>query len=301
MSFTFAYDVTAANFRAVPQGFQLCGYDTGSGGIAWTPAMWAAHPGAVHIDQTPDTAVLGHILADAMFAAAGHVTSDVLDVERGAVPVGSPLVAAWAHGAQAAYASGARPGQRMPVLYQSLSNVTLNVNALVKGGVHDGVGLWIADWGIPSASAIAQLAAAGGPFPVIGFQVADVGSYDADVFSTAWLDTVSGAGWVFGPCRSVHIWPGATTTFGIEGYSPGTPEKLGVGNYEIAAFQGAVFGKGAPVAGYPVHVPKGPTAAFSYTGHGVRQGVPVTVGVRAVAVNGGHAGPWVTGTVIPGG
>jgi hypothetical protein len=296
LSFTFAYDVTGLFFSQVPQGYQLCGYDTGSGGIAWTPAMWAAHPGAVHIDQEPDTAVLEELAA----GAAHHLTSDVLDVENGAVPVGSPLLAAWATGAIASYNAGTRPGQRAPLLYQSLSNVTLNVNALIKGGVTEGVGLWIANWGIPTAQALAQLAAASGPFPVEGFQVADAGDYDADIFATSWLDTVSGAGWVFGPCRNVLFRAGSTTTFGVSGYSPGTPEKLAVGDYEVAAFEGTVFGKGAQVHGYPVYVPKGPTAAFGYTGHGVRQGVPCTVGVRAVAVNGGHAGPWVTGTVVPG-
>lgn len=296
MSFTFAYDVTGLFFSRAPQGFQLCGYDTGSDGVAWTPAMWAAHPGAVHIDQAQDTVVLDELAA----GAAHHLTSDVLDVERGAVPVGSPLVATWAQGAQAAYNSAVRPGQRMPALYQSASNVTLNVNALVKGGVTSGVGLWIAKWDGNTAADIAALAAAAGPFPVIGYQYADDGPYDADVFSTSWLDTVSGAGWVFGPCRNVTFRAGATTTFGVRGYSPGTPEKLGVGDYQIAVFEGTVFGKGTQVKGYPVYVPKGPTAAFDYTGHGVKQGVPCTIGVRALSTTGDHAGPWVTGTVVPG-
>lgn len=299
MSFTFAYDVTGAFFNTVPQGFQLCGYDTGSGGVPWTPAMWAAHPGAVHIDQAPDTALLADMLKLPGEPVSTSFTSDVLDVETGAVPVGSPLIASWAKAAMASYNANRRPGQRVPALYQSASNVTLNVNVLASAGI-EGIGLWIANWGMSNAQAIAQLAAAAGPYPIIGFQVADVGDYDADIFSTSWLDTVSGAGWVFGPCRSVHFRPGATTTFGVTGYSPGTPEKLGVGDYEIACFEGTAFGKGAQVTGYPVYLPKGKTSAFSYTGHGVKQGVPCTIGVRPVATNGGHAGPWVTGTVTPG-
>jgi hypothetical protein len=299
VSFTFAYDVPGFNYAQAPQGFQLCGYDTGSGGVAWTPAMWAAHPGAVHIDQAPDTAVLEALEAPD-WRDGVHATSDVLDVESGAVPVGSPLVAAWAKSALAAYAAGTRPGQRVPALYQSASNVTANVNALVAGGVTSGVGLWIAKWDGNKAADIAALAVASGPFPVIGFQYADLGNYDADVFSTSWLDTVSGAAWVFGPCRGVKFRGGATTTFGVTGYSPGTPEKLAVGDYEIACFEGTSFGHGAQVHGYPVSVPKGSSPAFSYTGHGVKQGAPCTIGVRAVAANGGHAGPWVTGTVTPG-
>ena len=51
MSFTFARDVTALFYDKVPKDCLLCGYDTGSSGIAWTKAMWDAHPGAVHIDQ----------------------------------------------------------------------------------------------------------------------------------------------------------------------------------------------------------------------------------------------------------
>lgn len=288
MSFTLAYDVTARFFSQVPQGFQLAGYDTGSNGVPWTAAMWKAHPGAVHIDQDP--------------GALSDVTADVLDVELGAVPVGSPLIARWVHAAQQAYAIAQRPGQRHPVIYCSASNVSANVNALVHGGVTSGAGLWIAKWDGNKAADIAALAAASGPFPVIGFQYADIGPYDADVFSTAWLSNVSGNAWVFGPCRSVQIWGGATTTFGVKGYAPGTPEPLGVGEYEIAVTEDVhtPFAQAPPAAGYPAYIPKTTTSAFSFTGHGVRQGVPIAVGVRALATDGHHAGPWVTATVTPG-
>ena len=299
MSFTFAFDVPGFNFSRAPQGAQLCGYDTGSGGVAWTADMWRAHPGAVHIDQAPDTTVLATALGSTGPLAAGHVTSDVLDVEAGAVPVGSPLLATWARAALASYAAGTRPGQRVPALYQSASNVTANVNALIAGGVTSGVGLWIARWDGNSAADILALAAAGGPFPVIGFQYEDDGPFDADVFSTSWLDTVSGNGWVFGPCRNVRFWGGATTTFGVSGNSPGTPEKLGVGDYEVTISAGTAFK--VPLAGYPQYIPKdSSTSEFSFTGHGLKPGQLYTAGVRAIATNGGHAGPWVTGQVTPG-
>jgi hypothetical protein len=283
MSFTFAFDVTGLFFSTVPQGYQLAGYDTGSNGVAWTPAMWAAHPGAVHIDQDPQSLV---------------VTADVLDCESGAVPVGSPDIARWAHSAQDSFAAAKRPGQRRPVLYTSASNVTANVNALVNNGVTSGTGLWIANWSLSTAQALAELAAASGPFPVQGIQFADDGDYDADVFSSAWLADVSGNAWVFGPVRSLHVWPGLTT-FGVSGYSPGTPESLAVSDYEIVVCQGAQLG--AVIPRYPVYLPKDPgTSLFVYEGHGLAQNTVYTVGVRAVAANGSHAGPWATSTITTG-
>jgi hypothetical protein len=285
MSFTVGFDVTAAFFSQVPQGFQLAGYDTGAG-VAWTPQMWAAHPGAIHIDQEPQ---------------AQDTTADVLDCESGAVPVGSPKIPAWAKGALSSFNKAARPGQRAPLLYCSASNVTANVNALLAGGVSSGVGLWVANWSLSQASAVAALAAAAGPFPVQGIQFNDDGDWDADVWSTAWLDNVSGGGWVFGPVRQADFWPGLTT-FGITFYSPGTPEALGVGNYEVAVFEGPkeAFGQGAQVPGYPVHVPKAASSLQSYEGHGVPVKTEVTVGIRAIATDGAHAGPWVTGTITTG-
>lgn len=296
MGFVFAYDVTAQFYSKAPQGTQLCGYDTGSGGVAWTPQMWAAHPGAVHIDQAPYTSVLQAMLDDEdMFSVVGHVTSDVLDSEDGAVPVGSPLLSAWARGAQASFAAAVRPGQRRPALYQSLSNVSANVNALIAGGVTSGVGLWIASWGMPTAQAIAELAAASGPFPVIGLQVANAGDYDVDLFSAAWLSDVSGDGWVFGPLRNFRAWPGQTT-FGVSFYSPGTPEPLGVSCYEIAVCEGQLTQPGAVIDRYPVYLPKGSTSQVQYTGHGLSANVLASDGYtifgRAVATDGGHAGSW---------
>jgi hypothetical protein len=296
MSFTFAYDVTAPFYGTVPKGFQLCGYDTGSG-IAWTPEMWAAHPGAVHIDQAPDTAVLANFLELPGNPVSTSFTSDVLDVETGAVPVGSPLIAAWVKAAAASYAAARRPGQRMPLLYCSESNKTANVNALVKGGVTSGVGLWVADWALSYSQAIAVLTAASGPFPVLGVQFNDDGDYDSDVFSAAWLETVSQGAWAFGPVRSAVIWPGVTT-FGVSFYSPSPPAPAAVADYEIAVSAGHTLG--TQVRGYPVYVPKAATSGQGYQGHGLAEDTVYTVGIRAVAENGSHAGPWVTAVITTG-
>jgi hypothetical protein len=296
VSFTIAYDVTAANFSAAPQGAVLCGYDTGAG-IAWAPAMWAAHPGAVHIDQAPDTAALEELLDHAgNLRVTAHAKSDVLDVEFGAVPVGSPLIAAWAKAALASYNTATRPGQRRPLLYQSLSNVGANVKALLDGGVTSGVGLWIADWGISQATAIAMLDTLCGPFPVYGLQVADAGSYDVDLFDTGWLSAVSGNGWVFGPVRHLRAWPGKTT-FGVTCYPPAVPEPLPVAMYQVTVCRGPKL-TGPPLPHYPVMVtPAKGTSALSYEGHYLPAGSEVTVGVRAVSASREHAGPWATATL----
>lgn len=176
MTVTVAYDVTHDNLPSAPKGAQLAGYLTGSGGIAWTPDDWAAHPGAVRIDQD---------------ASATQPTADVLDVEAGAVPAGSPRVADWARLALADYASAAHPGQRRPAIYCSASNVTANANALEAGGVKSGIGLWVANWNLTDPQAVSEVNAASGPYPIIGIQYKNDGPFDIDVFSTAWLAEVS--------------------------------------------------------------------------------------------------------------
>ena len=74
----------------------------------------------------------------------------------------------------------------------SLSTVTPVVNALVAGGISEGVGLWVAHWGIAPDEAITVVQHAGGPFPIIGIQYRNAGTYDVSVFSRPWLDAVSG-------------------------------------------------------------------------------------------------------------
>lgn len=175
VSITVAYDCTHSNLGHVPAG-QLAGYTTGSGGIAWTAADWAAHPGAVRIDQD---------------YAALDGTADVLDVEAGAATVAD--CPGWVKRARAAYASSARPGQRRPAIYVNQSNKSAVVNALISGGVTSGVGLWLANWSISEAVSAADVAAASGPFPLIGIQFTDAGgTYDTDVFSSSWLGAQSG-------------------------------------------------------------------------------------------------------------
>jgi hypothetical protein len=174
MTTVLVCDATHDNVARLPHGM-AAGYATGTGThIRWTAADWAAHPGAVRICQNP---------------AASDPTADVLDVEQGAAtPATAP---GWVKRARAAYDAAARPGQRKPAIYASRSRITEVCNALTAGGVTSGVGLWIADWGKTQAQAEAEVAAAAGPYPVIGVQFRNAGQYDMSVFSQAWLQEVS--------------------------------------------------------------------------------------------------------------
>ncbi|HET9970886.1 MAG TPA: hypothetical protein VFQ68_21800 [Streptosporangiaceae bacterium] len=167
-------DAIRINAGHLPKG-PAAGYSTGTGIVPWGPAEWKAHPGAVRICQDP---------------GATDTTADVLDVEAGAATVSK--VAGWAEAAAANVAAGTRPGQRHPAVYMSLSAVTPVVNALIGGGIREGVGLWVANWNLTAAEAAVLVTHAGGPFPVIGVQYGNRGAYDVSVFSRPWLDAVSG-------------------------------------------------------------------------------------------------------------
>ena len=168
-------DAIRANIAHLPKG-QAAGYSTGHGIVPWGPADWKAHPGAVRICQDP---------------GATDTTADVLDVEAGAATIG--VAARWAEAAAANVATGKRPGQRHPAIYMSLSAVTPVVNALIHGGISEGVGLWVANWNLTDAEAAVLVRHAGGPFPIIGVQYRNAGTYDVSVFSRAWLDATSGS------------------------------------------------------------------------------------------------------------
>lgn len=177
MGIVAAVDVTSANYDQAPAGVLKCLYVTGSPDIVSTPAQRTANPDAVLIDQTPVQGVW-------------DATADVDDYENGAVSLAELPVRAKAR--MMAFRMNTRPGQREPAVYASQSNITPVVNALIAGGVTSGVGLWVANWSDTSAEAMAAVAAASGPFPIIGFQYRNAGAYDTDWFSSAWLDNRSG-------------------------------------------------------------------------------------------------------------
>src|SRR5690242_9680315 len=148
MGIVAAHDAIHANVGQLPPG-QAAGYTTGTSDIRWTSADWAAHPGAVRIDQD--------------FAALDP-SADVLDVERGAATFADCPV--WSKRAIEDFNAAVRPGQRRPAIYFSASSVHDVVNALVNGGVNSGVGLFVASWGIGESAAMAEVEAASGPFPI---------------------------------------------------------------------------------------------------------------------------------------
>ena len=168
-------DATHANIGQLPPGLQYAGYSTGSPDIRWTAEDWAAHPGALRIDQD---------------ASASDGTADYLDVERGAAT--NTDAAAWYRRAVISWRAGIRPGQRWPGIYTSFDNLTPLVNALIVNRVTSGPRLIIARWDLTrTLDDILAIARAGGPFPVVGWQVQSFAAFDLDLFSAAWLGAVS--------------------------------------------------------------------------------------------------------------
>jgi len=205
---TIGYDATHQNIASLPRGAQAAGYTTGSPDIRWTDPDWAAHPGALRICQDWD---VSEDLATRDADLLAIVTSDYLDVETGAAT--NADAPGWYKQALASYHAATRPGQRWPGFYTSANNVTPLVNALIAGGVTSGPRLIIANWNLNQPQAAAALAAAladlaalglaGDPFPVAGFQFADPGPFDIDLYSTAWLDAVSAKPPPAGPYRHI--------------------------------------------------------------------------------------------------
>lgn len=169
---TVVYDATHANIKSLPKGASYAGYVTGSGSVPWTSQDFQEFPDAVRIDQTPASTQWDDL-------------ADVDDFERGTVTLDE--LAPRAKARLANFKSGKRPGQRMPAVYMSASDVTNVVNALIKGGVNSGVGLWVANWNLTQTDGIGDILNASGPFPIIGVQFHNAGLFDISVFATSWL------------------------------------------------------------------------------------------------------------------
>lgn len=152
------------------------GYDTGTDGVPWTPQQYAAHPGALHVDQDNDTGPAGG-------------TCDIFDVEPFAGTVDH--IAAWVHRAWSCFTAGDRPGQRTPTVYSFSSNITPIANALNAAGITMGVNFALSK---PMSAQVAQsiLDAAGGPFPIVLVQYEFHTDHDISLASNTWLNKVSG-------------------------------------------------------------------------------------------------------------
>lgn len=177
MDLTTVYDCTGDNLGKfpVPPGVLLAGYVTGSGGVPWTPAQYAAHPSALRIDQAPVN-------------TPADETADLLDVEAGAATIAD--VPGWVTAARLSFAAGTRPGQRWPAVYVEESELTPAANALIAAGITGRVNLFLTK-PMTRETATAMLNATGGPFPLVGIQYEFNGLYDVSLVSTAWLNNVS--------------------------------------------------------------------------------------------------------------
>jgi hypothetical protein len=176
MSNVLTYDCTSDNLGYAPAA-QRAGYGTGGPGIQWDTAQWEANPGAIVIDQDPK--------------ATDH-TADALDIESGAATVDD--IPGWGVDALAAYKSGARPGQRMPLVYCSGANVAAVTGKLAAEKFStDDFGIWLADPSLTLAEAEAKIGTdAGHGFKYAGVQYQWDAKYDVDVFSATWLKAQSG-------------------------------------------------------------------------------------------------------------
>ena len=178
--YVVGYDAIRVNASSMPRGARVyAGYSTGSGDVPWTEALFAEYATA-----------LGPCLRICQDVGATDATADYLDVEGGAATFAD--CPGWAKRALEAHAAASRPGQRSPAVYCSASNVTPVVNSLTAGGVTSGVGLIIANWSVTEAQAVRDVLGAAGPFPVAGYQIADPGAYDVNVYSAAWLASMAG-------------------------------------------------------------------------------------------------------------
>jgi len=177
MELVDVYDCMASNIGSfkIPPGALAAGYDTGSGGVPWVPGEWAAHPHAVHFDQSP-------------INTRANETSDVIDLEQQAATLAD--LKDWIPAAWNSWVTVRRPGQRTPTAYSYRSNITPLVNALISYGIKGGVNLWLSQ-PMPRAEAINIVTTASGPFPIIGVQFEFHPNYDVSVVSKAWLDNVS--------------------------------------------------------------------------------------------------------------
>jgi hypothetical protein len=224
-AYVYAQDATSPNESHIPASVLAAGYDTGSSGIAWTPAQFAArklpYP-AIHIDQDPN---------------ASDPTADILDVEaRAATP---QETVGWLQRARADYLADRRPGQRWPGIYCSMNTIDPVVGYLTAAKLTD-VPFWTAQPGLGVTAAIARVLSATGPYPCVGVQYEFGTAVDYNVFSLNWVTQVSGVkvpttgtqvGWRWcHKCQGLFYGPNVKKSVCPAG---GAHDSTGSGNYEL--------------------------------------------------------------------
>lgn len=198
----------------------------------------------------------------------------------------------------------------IPIIYTSAGDLQAVINAMTWAGIpRNKYLLWSAHWigyhicaesvcGYPQADAC---------------QYADNGNVDSDVWysycfanstgtTTAPVTPVSDlpADWIFSPVRALTLKSVGTNSVAVEYTSPGTTinghpnmyAPKGVGSYDVAIWPNDYIEKAA-WKGYPVTVtPTGSSNPHTYVAAGLNPDSAYTLGIRAVAVGGGHASPW---------
>lgn len=281
---TLGADVISANLHLLPpRAFPAIAlYVTqaggGSGYIAATDAQRAEYPDAVTIAQLP---------------AGDPYWADELDFEAGAATIAE--LQDWAKGAQESYAEGSRPGQRMPLLYVSASNVHVVANALAGTGVKSGIGLHLANWNLTEPAGAAEVIAAAGPYPVCGVQYADPGPYDLDVWATAWLNARAGAPHPagYGPPLNLKA-IGGDTSVRLTWQPPGTAGLPAPADYEIYMYRGQACTRATTVPTYPRHA--GPSGGWQ--GGSLERGTEYTAHVVAAGPGGSLVRPFTYSSVV---
>jgi len=173
MSFITAADAEFKNINSIPVNLIRVGYTTGSVDIKWPTNVFK--PSDVRLCQDHGS----------------DKTADGLDIEPDAAT--NQDAANWWPLAHANFENSTRPGQRFPMLYTFTSNVTPLVNTLIANHITSGPVLFLAEPNDGLVTAEQILAAAGGPFPIVGIQYKFSTLFDLDVFSSDWYNTVSKA------------------------------------------------------------------------------------------------------------
>jgi hypothetical protein len=196
---TLAFDAMHVNVPRLPKGCQAVGYATGPDDIRWTPADAAMFPNWVQGDQD---------------ARAVAYTADFLDHE--AATATAAEAATWAATAWADYRDAVRPGQRVPLIYASLSDMAGVTEELATAKIPPTrVGLYIAHWGIDLGADATILNGTYNGYPVHGFQFQKGTYYDYNIFSAEWLNTVSFKG--MKPTEGIIITSGFTAVTSTDG------------------------------------------------------------------------------------
>lgn len=281
---TLGADVMSCNLHLLPpKAFPVIGlYVTqaggGSGYIAATDAQLAEYPDCVKYAQLPT--------GDPLWA-------DVLDFEAGAAT--SAELVTWAKGALESYQKASHPGQRMPTVYCSASNVHVVANALTDGGVKSGVGLGIANWNLTESQAAQDVIDRSGPYPIVFVQYADPGPYDLNAYSTAWLNTRSGKPKPkgYGPPRDLKA-TGGDTSVRLTWQPPGTAGLPAPDDYLVYVYRGLSCTRSSLVPTYPRHV--GEVAGWQ--GGSLERGGTYTAHLVASGENGADILPYTYASAV---